>query len=426
MKKQVLFTILILMFVICNAHAQSVAVTGDVINVSYSSATIECYSNIPNDGETFFIGIMYSTEEIITEDNSVVTKKLVTNANKGNHSFSIEISELDNAITYYYKAYVQLYSNGEYYYGETKTLKLKPINLTKGNAIDMGVSVMWASTNLGAESPEDDGGYYAYGEIEEKDSYFGDNYKYYDAGSNEYIELGDNISGNKYFDAATAILGDDWRMPTYDEYKELKENSIFAIVTYKGKMGFVVESTINGNSIFMPYSGVKNGSRLDDYNRNGIGCYWTGTKGVLSGYGESFNHWDISFYGFGNPFGIGNPSGISIRPVYTRTNQDEKKQCATPTITIKDGKLSFSCETEGVIFCYSVTPPSSFRGEGNEVSLSPKYTISVYAKKDGYVNSETVTKEIDVQGQNGPQDVNGDGIVDTQDVLEIYKYIQEH
>ena len=104
----------------------------------------------------------------------------------------------------------------------------------------------------------------------------------------------------------------------------------------------------------------------------------------------------------------------------------EKEQCATPTIVYKDGKLSFSCGTEGVTFCYSVTPPSSFQGEGNEVSLSNKYTISVYAKKDGYENSETVTKEIEIQGQNGSQDVNGDGIVDTQDVLEIYKYIQEH
>ena len=102
------------------------------------------------------------------------------------------------------------------------------------------------------------------------------------------------------------------------------------------------------------------------------------------------------------------------------------QKCTTPTISYQNGKLSFFCETEGVTFCYSVTPPSSFQGEGNEVSLSNKYTVSVYAKKDGYVNSETVTKEIEVQGQNGSQDVNGDGVVDTQDVLDIYKYIQEH
>ena len=104
----------------------------------------------------------------------------------------------------------------------------------------------------------------------------------------------------------------------------------------------------------------------------------------------------------------------------------ETKKCATPIITIKDGKLSFSCETEGVSYCCRVTPPAAFEIEGNDVNLPVKYSISVYAKKEGYENSETVTKEIDVQGKNGSQDVNGDGIVDTQDVLEIYKYIQEH
>ena len=105
---------------------------------------------------------------------------------------------------------------------------------------------------------------------------------------------------------------------------------------------------------------------------------------------------------------------------------EKPEQCATPTIAYKGGKLSFCCDTEGVTFIYSVTPPSSFQGEGNDVSLPNKYTISVYATKEGYENSETVTKEIELQGQNGSQDVNGDGVVDTQDVLEIYKYIQEH
>ena len=95
-------------------------------------------------------------------------------------------------------------------------------------------------------------------------------------------------------------------------------------------------------------------------------------------------------------------------------NEIEKEQCATPTIAIKDGKLSFSCETEDVTFCYSVTPPSQFNGEGNDVNLSTKYTISVYAKKEGYENSETVTKEIEVGGMMG--DMNGDGVLSVTDV----------
>ena len=98
----------------------------------------------------------------------------------------------------------------------------------------------------------------------------------------------------------------------------------------------------------------------------------------------------------------------------------EKEKCATPTITFKDGKLSFSCETEGVTFCYSVS--SSFQGEGNEVSsLSKKNIVSVYAKKDGYENSETVTKEIELGGTLG--DVNGDGVVDISDYVGVANII---
>ena len=61
---------------------------------------------------------------------------------------------------------------------------------------------------------------------------------------------------------------------------------------------------------------------------------------------------------------------------------------------------------------------------GNNVVLPSTYTVTVYAKKDGYENSDTVTQEVKLQ--EATTDVNGDGIVDTQDVLEIYKYIQEH
>jgi hypothetical protein len=102
----------------------------------------------------------------------------------------------------------------------------------------------------------------------------------------------------------------------------------------------------------------------------------------------------------------------------------EPQKCATPTITYENGKLTFSCETEGVEFVYNITPPSAKAGIGTDIGLPTTYKVTVYATKDGYENSDEVTKEINLGG--GAQDVNGDGIVDTQDVLEIYKYIQEH
>ena len=97
------------------------------------------------------------------------------------------------------------------------------------------------------------------------------------------------------------------------------------------------------------------------------------------------------------------------------------EKCATPIISYKDGELSFSCETEGVEYCYSVTTPSSLVSTGEKVKLTTKYTVSVYAKKDGYENSDTATMEIDIQGIMG--DANGDGTVTVTDIGVIVDII---
>lgn len=76
-------------------------------------------------------------------------------------------------------------------------------------------------------------------------------------------------------------------------------------------------------------------------------------------------------------------------------------------------------------FVYNITPPSAKAGIGTDISVPTTYKVTVYATKAGYDDSDVATKEINLGG-GGAQDVNGDGIVDTQDVLEIYKYIQEH
>ena len=99
----------------------------------------------------------------------------------------------------------------------------------------------------------------------------------------------------------------------------------------------------------------------------------------------------------------------------------EPQKCATPTISHIGDKLKFSCETEGVSFCYQITPPPSSENQGEEVSLPTTYTVTVYAKKDGYENSDLVTKEIDVRGVKG--DVNDDGDVTAQDASLILQKV---
>jgi hypothetical protein len=86
--------------------------------------------------------------------------------------------------------------------------------------------------------------------------------------------------------------------------------------------------------------------------------------------------------------------------------------CATPTISCKDGKLLFECETEGVEFVSNIT----LAGEktGAEVVPPMNRKVTVYAKKEGCIPSEKATMEIDARGIKG--DVDGDGTVDVNDV----------
>ena len=92
----------------------------------------------------------------------------------------------------------------------------------------------------------------------------------------------------------------------------------------------------------------------------------------------------------------------------------ETPKCTTPAIAFENGKVTFSCETEDVEFVYSFSSASANHQVGNNVSLPSTYTVTVYATKEGYENSETVTKEIDVRGMKG--DMNDDGTLSVTDV----------
>ena len=99
----------------------------------------------------------------------------------------------------------------------------------------------------------------------------------------------------------------------------------------------------------------------------------------------------------------------------------EIQKCSTPTISYENGKLTFDCETEGVEYVSSITPPSAFNSGSKTVSMPTTYKVTVYATKDGYENSDVATKEIDVCGIRG--DVNNDGTVNMPDAMFIVNKI---
>ena len=98
----------------------------------------------------------------------------------------------------------------------------------------------------------------------------------------------------------------------------------------------------------------------------------------------------------------------------------------TPTISFNNGKVSFTCETEGAEFVSEVKAGDAKLYYDSEYTLSQKYTISVYATKTGYDNSDTVTRDIIITGDGKAiivGDVDGDGKVNVADHVELSKII---
>lgn len=101
-------------------------------------------------------------------------------------------------------------------------------------------------------------------------------------------------------------------------------------------------------------------------------------------------------------------------------------QCATPTINYANGKVTFSCETEGVEFHSTISKTFS----GTEVDADGDYTVSVYATKDGYGDSDVATAVVklgaDTGGSKVKGDVNGDGKVTVTDAVQIVDIVLKH
>ena len=155
-------------------------------------------------------------------------------------------------------------------------------------AVDLGLSVKWADINLGAYAPEVLGDYYAWGATEPNPSgdyswtkcpYCSDGYgekfnKYVPMGKMSYWG-GSGSPDNKRKlepgdDAATARLGGKWRTPTYEEIEELFKMCDTEWTTLNNVNGLKFTSKTNGNSIFLPAAGSRNGNSLNYAGEEGL------------------------------------------------------------------------------------------------------------------------------------------------------------
>ena len=144
-------------------------------------------------------------------------------------------------------------------------------DLPSEELIDMGVSVKWASCNIGASKPDEGGIRFAWGETAPKESYSLDNYKWYSQDNYTKYCLDDDLRVlQPDDDAATAILGSKWRTPTHDEVIELVDNCNWMWAYYGSTCGLAGTSKTTGKTLFFPatiYNSISY-SKWEDY-------YWT-------------------------------------------------------------------------------------------------------------------------------------------------------
>lgn len=211
----------------------------------------------------------------------------------------------------------------------TETNNVKP---QKGQSVkmpkyvDLGLpsGTLWATFNIGATAPEDAGKYFAWGETEPKDNYTWTNYQHCDG---TYLTMNKYCTDDYYGtvdgktqlepadDAARALLGNGWSMPTREQFHELVFNDNYTTcteTTQNGVPGLLVTSKIYDTSIFLPIGGYRDGANSYNTDR---GYYWT--SNVYEGIENLARSFSIDNPGYSTGDSKNRRCGLNIRPVYT-------------------------------------------------------------------------------------------------------------
>lgn len=143
--------------------------------------------------------------------------------------------------------------------------------------VDLGLSVKWATCNVGANYPNSFGNYYAWGELNPKSYYSYDN-------CHTYNEELDDISGKLKYDVARKMWGGTWRMPTRSEMDELVNNCNWEL-EIENNFAYYRIIGPNGNYISLPATGYFEYSYISDELCSGQ--YWTSTPYTINDYNES-------------------------------------------------------------------------------------------------------------------------------------------
>ena len=196
--------------------------------------------------------------------------------------------------------------------------------------VDLGLpnGTLWATCNIGADSPEEFGDYFAWGETKPKSEYSWNTYKY---ANNDILHLtkycNNSDFGNKGFSDTLTVLqpADDaanvnwcggWQIPTRAQWEELKQNTTSTWAMQNGVEGWLFSAS-NGNSLFLPAAGFRYEYSLNYSNHNyegSVGSYWASL--LYTDWGTVVNSWYFYFNKMGCYIVYSDRcGGFSVRPV---------------------------------------------------------------------------------------------------------------
>ena len=359
---------------------QVVVTTLEPTNITAVSAVVGGIVIIGEGNHIFARGVCWGTEPNPTIDDNHLAGDNVA----GSQSFTLD--GLNIGTIYYVRAYAAT-DNGLAYGNE--------MTFTTGGGdthpyIDLGLpsGLLWATCNVGADNPEDYGDYFAWGETQPKDDYSWSTYQYSNGSfgnaltkyctnsSYGYNGFTDNLTNLlPEDDAATANWGGDWRMPTKEEWQELRNNTTVIWTAQNGVYGRLFTAA-NGNSIFLPAAGF----HTDDlhYYAGSFGDYWSSSLNTDVPDGA----WGLDF-GSGNEYnlsGYSRQAGFTVRPV--------RSSGQSYTITVSSNPTNGGSVSGGGTYDYgqsctlTATPNTGYdfvnwTENGNVVSTNASYTFTV-------------------------------------------------
>ena len=290
--------------------------TSTAVSVTTNSfkamASVSLNENVKSLSVSPEVGVCYSDENSrpTYNDECITLGSRMTD-------YTINIEDVDPGTTYYYRAYVKLL--GEIYYDSNvysiTTLGTKPQNrvINGHKFIDLGLpsGLLWAECNVGASSPYEDGGYYAWGETETKSSYSWDTYKW-GSSPTKYNSSDGKTTLEASDDVATVKWGKECRMPSRAEFQELYNQCVWTWKSnYNGTSGYLVKGP-NNQTIFLPASGGQFGGDLSF--RGSYGYYWSSSLNASISIFAFYFDFVSDFFSPSNGY-YNRYYGLSVRPV---------------------------------------------------------------------------------------------------------------